>query len=165
MSGLLTAQRAAWRVVAPVASLAGAHAVSVKALVADPRQPGRRLLVRAAGPAGRWELPGGRPRDGEDPADAARREVAEETGLLLTGVAFATVAHARDGADRFAPHVLLLCYAATVAAGSASRPRLSREHVAARWFSAGDLDRVWIPAPVPDLVRADLARHGHRARS
>jgi 8-oxo-dGTP diphosphatase len=47
---------------------------------------GRVLLVRASARShheGRWFLPGGGVHHGEDPADAARREVAEETGLRV----------------------------------------------------------------------------------
>ncbi len=46
----------------------------------------RVLLVRASRRSnheGRWFLPGGGVHHGEDPADAARREVAEETGLRV----------------------------------------------------------------------------------
>jgi ADP-ribose pyrophosphatase YjhB (NUDIX family) len=46
----------------------------------------RVLLVRASARShheGRWFLPGGGVHHGEDPADAARREVAEETGLRV----------------------------------------------------------------------------------
>lgn len=47
---------------------------------------GRVLLVRASARShheGRWFLPGGGVHHGEDPADAVRREVAEETGLRV----------------------------------------------------------------------------------
>ncbi|MEU3937503.1 NUDIX hydrolase [Streptomyces sp. NPDC029044] len=46
----------------------------------------RLLLLRYAGglpAAGRWGLPGGMLDHGEDPAGAARRELHEETGIVL----------------------------------------------------------------------------------
>lgn len=57
--------------------------IAAGAVVRDPA--GRLLLVqRGHDPeAGRWTLPGGRVEAGESPADAAAREVAEETGLVV----------------------------------------------------------------------------------
>jgi 8-oxo-dGTP diphosphatase len=62
------------------------------AVVRDPS--GRLLLVRRGRPpsAGLWSVPGGRVEPGETPAQAAVREVREETGLDVTvGDLLATV--------------------------------------------------------------------------
>ncbi|WP_082902879.1 NUDIX hydrolase [Paraburkholderia ginsengiterrae] len=47
---------------------------------------GRVLLVARA--RARWSLPGGRIRRDETPADAARRELEEETGLVATELTY-----------------------------------------------------------------------------
>ncbi|WP_112231449.1 NUDIX domain-containing protein [Lentzea atacamensis] len=52
----------------------------------------RVLLIHACDPLDRgrdwWELPGGGLDEGEEPVDAARREVAEETGMIVRRLEF-----------------------------------------------------------------------------
>ena len=53
--------------------------------LAIPQRDGRFLVARRAAGlhlAGSWEFPGGRIESEERPVDAARRELAEETGLI-----------------------------------------------------------------------------------
>ena len=49
-------------------------------------EAGRLLLIRRGQPPaqGSWSVPGGRCRTGESPEDACVRELAEETGLVVT---------------------------------------------------------------------------------
>lgn len=64
------------------------HSVSVAAVVVDGQD--RALLVRRAD-NGHWEPPGGVLELGEDIVAGLRREVAEETGLLVEPVALTGV--------------------------------------------------------------------------
>jgi len=55
--------------------------------LAIPHRENRFLVARRAMGlhlTGHWEFPGGKIEPGEQPADAARRELAEETGLIAT---------------------------------------------------------------------------------
>jgi ADP-ribose pyrophosphatase YjhB (NUDIX family) len=81
------------------------------------------LLVRRARPpqAGEWSLPGGGQELGETLAEAARREVAEETGLAIrpTGVLTAVDSIHRDDAGRVRFHYTLIDLVAEWRAGEA----------------------------------------------
>lgn len=111
-----------------------APAFTVGAMCRIERDDGRILLVRLSY-RHRWGVPGGLLKRGEDPADAARREVREEVGLdvVLLGEPTVVVEPRVRRVD--------LIYAARVAAGEdpdAARPG-SPEIVEARWFPADAL--------------------------
>jgi 8-oxo-dGTP diphosphatase len=113
----------------------------------------RRLLgARRTRPpelAGRWELPGGKAREGESLEEAAVREVAEELGcrVRVTG-SLAGAEPVRDGVELHVVTAELLDGVPT-----------PTEHDALRWLSCDELDQVdWLAPDVPflDELRARL---------
>jgi len=95
---------------------------------------GRILLARRAHEpdAGKWDLPGGFLEEGEDPRDALRRELNEETGLEVEPVAFFDVVVDRYGDDDEAQHTLNLYWTCHIVAGE---PEPADDVAELSWFA------------------------------
>jgi 8-oxo-dGTP diphosphatase len=130
------------------------HTLCAGAVVTD--DAGRLLVVlRANEPGrGRWSLPGGRVEPGELPADAAAREVAEETGLQVAiGTLLGVVDREYVDADGRSVTLEIHDYAARVVGGELSA---GDDAVDVRWMSAAEL----AAAPLAPRLMEALADFG-----
>lgn len=105
-----------------------------------------------------WEFPGGKIEAGESPREALVREILEELKVRVeAGDYICTLEH-----DYPEFHLSMDCFWCRILSGS---PILT-EHEAARWLTAGDLDRVaWLPADLGLLpaIREALEGEGEKA--
>jgi ADP-ribose pyrophosphatase YjhB (NUDIX family) len=115
---------------------------TASALVVDDR--GRLLLGRRAAEVenGKWDLPGGFVEEAEDPVEAMRRELREETGLTVEPTRFFGVWTDRYGDGPDARRTLNLYWLARPVAGEATAADDVSE---VRWFAPDEL-------PPPDEV-------------
>lgn len=129
--------------------------VAAYAVVIDAR--GLLLAHWREGRRGGWTLPGGGLEPGEDPADAARREVLEETGYRvelgeLLGI-HSRVIPARQRLSTHAPvplHTLRIVYRAAVVGGDL-RDEVGGSTDRAQWFA---LDAI---GELPHVSLVDIA--------
>ncbi len=117
--------------------------------------------------AGHWTLPGGGVAFGEDPADAALRELTEETGLTGRLERLALV-HSGAGVDRpeagrAAWHGVRIVYRVAITGGEL-RDETNESTDRAAWFSideVGDLPVVDLVAAAVAELRTEIGRRNH----
>jgi A/G-specific adenine glycosylase len=117
-------------------------------------EAGRVLVQRRADDAmlgGLWEFPGGKVGAAESPAEACRREVAEEVGLEVeVGALLARVDHAYSHFT-----VTLHAFSCSVQAGTSSTAK-GRMGQPLRWATQAELDRLAMPRANRKIVDALL---------
>ena len=121
-------------------------------------EEGRIALVRRdkEPSRGRWTFPGGVVELGETLQDAARREAAEETGLLVEVGGVATVIDnvVRDDMGRIRYHYVIVDYLARPIGG---RLQPGSDVSDGRWFSSAELDALDMTEKAGELARKLLS--------
>ncbi len=104
--------------------------------------------------AGRWEFPGGKVEDGEQPEEALAREIAEELGCRIEVTGWL-----EGSTDVGIKYVLTVATARLI--GGEPHPH---EHDAVRWLGADELHEVdWLDTDKPFLAELEaLLRADHR---
>ncbi len=112
------------------------------------------LLVKRGKPpfAGYWSLPGGSQEFGELLEDAARRELAEETGLIADGLEFLTFVEpmAKDGEGNVLSHFVLAVFASRNFKGNAIAGDDAADVL---WCPVSGLDALELTPGTAELLR------------
>lgn len=145
--------RLAHRLATPVLRVYGLRMVRVRALVVTPDN--QVMLVRSWFGHQRWSLPGGGIHRHEQPAEAASRELHEETGVFVKPSDLASIG-TFNNADSAAPF-MTDCYYAYATRQPITHPRF--EVLEAAWFPLNRL-----PANRSQTVDKALALIANRPR-
>lgn len=120
---------------------------------------GRALLVRRASEPllGEWSVPGGMLGLGETLRDGVRREVLEETGLVVEPGEVLDIFDSifTDGEGRTQYHYVLIDYLCPPVSGEA---RAGTDVSEVRWVSADDLGAMGLRESIEQVVRKGLSR-------
>jgi len=128
---------------------------TVGVLVVGPS--GRVLLIRTRKWKDRWGVPGGKIAYGERMADAARRELREETGLAIRDLRWAPVQEAVRSPEFHRPaHFVLLNY---VARSDSEAVTLNEEAQAHAWVTVEEALGMDLNRPTRVLVE-HYRQHG-----
>jgi ADP-ribose pyrophosphatase YjhB (NUDIX family) len=119
-------------------------AISIKGVLIE---DGRVVLLENG--RGEWELPGGRPEPGEDPAACLAREFAEELGAA---VAVGGIVDCWNFAVLPGHQVMIVTYA--VMRAERGELRVSDEHRRFGWFALDALDALPLPEGYRRSIRA-----------
>ena len=115
----------------------GQQFIGVKAVILDGNNVlllKRSDIYKRDGFSGVWDVPGGRTRFGEEPADGLRREVREETGLEVKAIL--RTLDARTVFLDNERHIVRITFLCTT---DSTNVKLSDEHTEARWFDVNDI--------------------------
>ncbi len=117
------------------------------------RDDGRMLLVRTAKWSDRWGIPGGKIEWGEPSETALRREMLEETGLVVSDVRFVLVQDAIHPPEFYKDaHFLLLNYTCRVT--GEVEVRLNDEAQAYQWVTREEAEALPLNTPTRILLEA-----------
>jgi len=104
-----------------------------------------------------WTLPGGGLEDFETADQAAIREIAEETAMVVEPVALAGHREVvvRDDDKRVSRHFVIMCFATRWISGE---PRLNEELAEARWLKPEELAGLKTTEGLAEIVAAAFER-------
>ena len=118
---------------------------------------GQVLLVRTDKWSGKWGIPGGKIEYGESAENALRREIAEETKLVISDIEFVLTQDCIESEEFYRPeHFILLNY--TCRLSGESDVTLNEEAQAFRWVNETEALQLNINEPTRILLDAVMAR-------